>query len=126
MAESADELKLQIQPETNADAEELANLAVQLLRELRELDVQSIEVERTGEVPEGAKAVDVLAIGTLVVKLGPVAVGAVARIVQGWLNRATARSVKLQIDSDLIELTGASSQDQERLIALMEAKHGTR
>jgi tetratricopeptide (TPR) repeat protein len=126
MADTARELRVQIEPQEGADADELAGLAAQLRRELAGLDVQSVELERAGEVPEDAKAVDVLALGGLVVKLGPVAVGVVARVVQGWLRRASARSVKLQLDGDVIELTGASSQDQERLISLMEAKHGQR
>jgi hypothetical protein len=126
MTDTAHEVRVQIEPQQGADADELAGLAAQLRRELAGLDVQSVELERAGEVPEGAKAVDVLALGALVVKLGPVAVGVVARVVQGWLRRASARSVKLQLDGDVIELTGASSQDQERLITLMESKHGHR
>jgi membrane-associated protease RseP (regulator of RpoE activity) len=126
MAGDMRELKIQIEPQADADAEELASLATQLRRELDALDVQSVQLERAGEVPEGAKAVEVLALGSLIVKLGPVAVGVVARVVQGWLKRSAARSAELQIDGDVIKLTGTSLQDQERLIALLEAKHGRR
>jgi membrane-associated protease RseP (regulator of RpoE activity) len=126
MAGDMRELKIQIEPQADADAEELASLATQLRRELDALDVQSVQLERAGEVPEGAKAVEVLALGSLIVKLGPVAVGVIARVVQGWLKRSAARSAELQIDGDVIKLTGTSLQDQERLIALLEAKHGRR
>lgn len=126
MAGDARELRVQIEPQSDADAEELASLAIQLRRELDALDVQSVDLERAEAVPEGAKGLDVLALGTLIVKLGPVAVDVVARVVQGWLRRSTARSAELQIDGDVIKLTGASSQDQERLLALLEAKHGRR
>jgi hypothetical protein len=126
MAGDMRELKIQIEPQADADAEELASFATQLRRELDALDVQSVQLERAGEVPEGAKAVEVLALGSLIVKLGPVAVGVVARVVQGWLKRSAARSAELQIDGDVIKLTGTSLQDQERLIALLEAKHGRR
>jgi hypothetical protein len=127
MADGTRELRVQVDPLPDADAEELAQLADQLRRELDNLDdVESVKPVREGTPPEGAKAIDVLAVGALAVKLAPAAVGLVARLVQQWLSRSNARGAKLQIDGDVIELDRARREDNDRLIALLEAKHGSR
>jgi hypothetical protein len=126
MTDGPRELKVQIDPLPDADADELARLAEQLRSELDQLDVQAVELVREGEVPPGAKAVDVMAVGALVVKLAPTAIGVVTRVVQRWLRRSNARGVELWIGDDRIKLDNASSQDHERLIALLEAKHGVK
>jgi hypothetical protein len=47
----------------------------------------------------------------------------VADTIVGWLGRQQARSVKLTLDGDTLELTGVSSDEQERLIDLWVARH---
>jgi hypothetical protein len=36
--------------------------------------------------------------------------------IQGWLGRSQQRSVKFELDGDVLELTGVSSRDQQRLV----------
>ena len=55
----------------DADAEELERLAVQLRRQLEELEVEAVEPVPGDAAPEGAKALDWVVIGGLLVKLGP-------------------------------------------------------
>jgi hypothetical protein len=40
----------------------------------------------------------------------------VVAAIQGWLGRSQQRSVKLELDGDVLELTGVSSRDQQRLV----------
>ena len=62
----------------DADAEEIAEATLQLRRELLDLDVDAVEVPRAGEPPPGTRAVDVAALGALVVSLAdPQLLGAV-------------------------------------------------
>ena len=109
----------------SGDAEELAQLTEKLRRELLQLDVDTVEHEAAGEPPPDAKAVDVILIGSLVVTLGRTAakLASVVQAVQSWAGSKPARTVKLELDGDTIELTGASSRDQQRLVDLWIERH---
>jgi hypothetical protein len=108
-----------------SDAEELAELTAKLRRELLLLDVDSVNQSVAGEAPAGAKAVDLMVIGTLLVNLGRSAatLASVVRTVQGWVGSSSSRTVKLQLDGDSIELSGVKSSDQQRLIDLWIERH---
>jgi hypothetical protein len=99
----------------SADAEELDAATRDLLRELGELDVEVARAE-AGPAPEGARAIDVLALGTLVLKVGAKAYGPVARVLQGWLSRRSGRSIKLTLGADSIEISGGSDAYQRQMI----------
>jgi len=45
--------------------------------------------------------------------------------VRSWLGRNSARSVKLTIGGDALEVSGVSSAEQDRLIDLWVARHAT-
>jgi len=108
-----------------SDAEELAQITAKLRRELLQLDVDTVEHAAAGEAPPGAKAVELVMIGTLLVSLGR-SVGTLAsvvRTVQGWVGKNPARTVKLELNGDAIEITGASSRDQQRLVDLWIERH---
>ena len=123
----ADPTRLAVEVSTgpSADAEELDELVGQLRRELLELDVESVDRARGGPAPRGARAVDVLALGTLLVSLvDPATVlPAVVAAVEAWLRGRGQRSVKLELDGDVLEVTGLSSRDQRRLIDGWLARH---
>lgn len=117
-------LKLDIEAQPDADAEELAELTAHLHEELLQLDVDSVELAREGEPPPGAKALDVLGLGTLLVTLVKSAGGlkTLVSTLQGWLS-GQPRSVKLELDGDVLEMTGISSSAQEKLISDWIARH---
>jgi hypothetical protein len=100
----------------DADAEDLAEATLQLRRELLELDVDAVEVPRAGEPPPGTRAVDLAAVGALVITLAQSQLlGAVVTAVQSWLSRSRQRSIKLELGGDVLELTGVASDEQRRL-----------
>ena len=107
------------------DAGELAELTGRLRDELLELDVDAVEPATGGAAPDGAKGLELLAIGGLVVRFAMKAgvLRAVADATVGWLGRQQARSVKLTLEGDTLELTGVSSDEQQRLIDLWVARH---
>lgn len=109
----------------DSDAEELAQLTAKLRRDLLQLDVDSVEHARSGMPPIGAKAVDVIAIGTLLVTLGRsvTRLTSVVRAVQGWVGTEPKRTVKMELDGDSIEISGASTSDQQRLVDLWIERH---
>jgi len=109
-------LRLDLMLGEDAAAEELDAAAADLQRELRELDVDSVERPAGGPAPAGSRAVEVAALGALVVKLGGAAVGPLARVLQDWLARRSGRTVKLTLGADSLEISGGSARYQRELI----------
>ncbi len=109
-------LGIQVAMEGGADAEEVAEATAQLRRELLDLDVDAVELSRAGEPPPGARAVDVAALGALLVSMAqPQLLGPVVAAVRSWLAGSQHRSIKLQLGGDVLELAGVSSSEQRRL-----------
>ena len=53
----------------DADAEEVAEATLQLRRELLDLDVEAVELPRAGKAPPGTRAVELAALGALLVTI---------------------------------------------------------
>jgi hypothetical protein len=123
MPERAAKLEVQLKIDAHADAEELDQLTTSLRRQLLELDVEAVERPRAEEPPPGARAVEAAALGELLVTLAPAVVGAVVETIRSWLSRSRGRSAKLKFGDEEIEITGASSDQQEQLIAAFLARH---
>jgi hypothetical protein len=123
-----EEVSLRISEE-DADAERLAALSGYLRAELLQLDVEDVVPQRAGDAPPGARAVDITAAGALVVALGQSAEGlrSVVSAITGWLGRGegTRRTVRLELGRDTLELSHASTADQDRLIDLFISQHAT-
>jgi Effector Associated Constant Component 1 len=105
----------------DAGADEVDSATADLLRELRELDVESVERPSGGPPPEGSRAVELAALGALVVKLGGAAVGPLAHVLQSWLARRSGRTIKLTLGADSLEISGGSAQYQRELIEMFLA-----
>lgn len=120
------ELNLEL-AEAGADAERLAELAGFLRQDLLALDVEDVTALRAGEAPPGARAFDMVAVGGLLVTLGRSVGGlrAVVSAVRKWLARGEGapRTVRLEIAGDVLELSGATAADQQKLIDLFVARH---
>jgi hypothetical protein len=77
------------------------------------------------DVPDGARAVDAVVLGALVVQLAAAVPGLldVVQTVRSWLSHHPDRTVALEIDGDRIEVRGASLEDQRELIRLWTDRH---
>jgi hypothetical protein len=118
-------IEIAVEPLPDADAADLVELAGLLRTELLDTDVDRVEFAREGLPPSGAKAVDVLAIGSLVVELGrsvQVLLGVVSAV-RSWVSGHAVRGVKIQMDGDVLEIGRASSEEQRRLIEIWIARH---
>ena len=112
--------------EEGADDGQLEVLALLLRQELLMLDVRSVEPYAEGEAPEGSRAGLAAIAGMLSVSLAPglQALGSVVVVIRDWLRRsASERTVKLSIDGDVIELTGASDDMQKQLVDAFVRRH---
>lgn len=116
--------------EEGADAERLDSLTGFLRSELLQLDVADVTALRAGDPPPGARAFDVALVGGLLVSLGRSAQGlrAVVSAIRTWLARGDTvrRTVRMEIDGDVLELSVATAADQDRLIGLFVSRHSTR
>lgn len=66
------------------------------------------------------------AVGQLVVAmLGTQGLAGVVSAVLGWLGRGhdAPRTVRLEIAGDVLELSGASSEEQDRLVEMFLTRH---
>ena len=116
-------LAVQLNLDAQADAQELDDLTTRLRRELLQLDVEAVGRPRTEEPPPGTRAADAPALGELLVTLVPVVLGPVLETIRSWLLRSRGRSALLKFGDDEIELRGASSEQQDELIAAFLARH---
>lgn len=117
-------LGVQVAVGLDGDAEEVAQAAMQLRRELLDLDVDAAGAREAGEPPPGSRAVDLAAVGALVVNLADSQMlAAVVTAVRSWLAGSPRRSIKLQLGDDALELTGVSSKEQRRLADEWLARH---
>ena len=120
------ELKVQL-AESGADAERLDELTGYLRRELLELDVDNVTALPAGEPPPGTRALEFLAIGGLLVTFSEATEGVrkVVSVIRNWLARGDGvkRTVRLELDGDVLELSEVSAPEQTRLIELFVSRH---
>ena len=126
MEERSAALGIQVAVGPDDDAEQVAEATLGLRRELLDLDVDAVELPRGGEPPPGTRAVELAALGALVVTFAQSGMlTPVVAAIQGWLGRSQQRSVKLELDGDVLELTGVSSRDQQRLVNEWLRRHSS-
>ena len=97
-----------------------------LSTELKELDVEKVEVVKSGRAPEGTRGIpDVPAWGSLLIDVIPGVFPSIVNSVQSWLKRDEGRYVTLEIGGDKLQVTGISSEQQSELIKAWLSRHGT-
>jgi hypothetical protein len=127
MVERPTTLGIQVAVGPEADAEEVAEATLQLRHELLDLDVEAVELPPAGEPPPGTRAVEVAALGALVVTVAqsPL-IGPVVAAIRSWLAGSPQRSIRLELDGDALELTGLSSKEQRQLVDEWLRRHESR
>ena len=109
-------LGVQLAVGSRDEAEQVAEATLQLRGELLSLDVEAVELPHGGEPPPGSRGVELAALGALAVSFAQSQMlGTIVAAVRSWLAVSQQRSVKLELDGDVLELTGVSSKEQRRL-----------
>jgi hypothetical protein len=118
-------MKLILSDSDEHDPDSLDRDVRRLRAEMLRLDVQAVTTP-TVPGPDGARGVDVVQLGALLVTLVPSAevLGYVFDLVKTWLNGRSSRSITVEIDGDVIEVTGATRADIGRLVEVFAARHG--
>jgi hypothetical protein len=117
---------LGLTPDGDADPEEVEELAARLRAELRELDIEALRPLSDGAPPDGAKAVDPVTVGAVVLALSAPG-GVLTSLVEtlrDWLGRQSARNrISVTIDGDTLELEQASADERRELIDQFVRRH---
>ena len=107
--------------ERGAEPERLEQQSSSLRRELLELDVDDVAWRGEGAAPEGARGIDLVALGELLVSMqGSFEIlKPVIESVRAWVARGQGekdRTAELTVGDKAIKLTGVSTDQQDRLI----------
>jgi hypothetical protein len=98
---------------SDATEEDLDEMTRNLLSELQETDVESVELVSLGVAPQGSKG-DPITIGTLAMTVMPAVLPEVINMIKAWAGRKEGRTVKFKGKG--IEFEG-SAEDLEKLLA---------
>ena len=121
-------LELSLDAGPGADEAELDRLARSLRDDLVELDVERVELAPDGPPPEGARAAEALVAGALLVQLARTSdsLSTLVRTIRGWLGASGGRTVRIELDGDVLEVSGVSDAERERLVETWIARHAGR
>ena len=110
------QLTLLLKPaDPDPDREELDRATRSLRAELQELPIDSVSLERTGDVPAGAKAGDAITLGALTLSLAPIVLPALIDFLKGWMSRKEGRTIVIR------KKTGDAATEIEIKAPLSEA-----
>jgi hypothetical protein len=125
MTERLAQLDVRIEAEPDADREELVALAERLREWLLPVGVESVGLVAAGPAPSGTRSAGVFVAGVLTVLFARSSelLGKLVDVVQSWLSSSGARSVRLELDGDVLEVTGITRGDQRELIRTWIDRH---
>ncbi|MFD0318743.1 hypothetical protein [Streptomyces flavalbus] len=114
--------------EEGAEPDHVARLTGYLREELLRLDVDDVTAVPAAEPPPGTRAVDVAAVGALLVSLGTAAtgLGQVATVVRQWLGRnrdETRPALRLALGDDVLEISEATDEQVAEALDLFVKRH---
>jgi hypothetical protein len=99
-------MTIAINTDDNQDPEEIDRLTRHLSSEIRDLEVESVALTKSGELPEGAKSAEMVTLGSLAVVVLPVVIPKLIELLHSWSTRVENRTVKIkaQVEDRSIEL----------------------
>lgn len=113
--------------EEGADPARLDQLTRQLRNELDQLALAEPRLGPQQPAPPGARASGAETVATLAVALmGTGGLTAVIAAVRAWLDRGhqAPRSIRVEVDGDVLELSGATAAEHDRLVSVFLSRHG--
>jgi hypothetical protein len=116
--------------EDGADPARLDQLTRQLRDELGHLALADVRSTPGAPAPPGSRGLDASTISTMAIALmgsvmGSGGLTAVITAARAWLDRGheAPRSIHLEMDGDVLELSGATTAEQDQLVSLFLARH---
>jgi hypothetical protein len=110
--------------EDEADDVRLDEISRQLRDVLLQTDVDAVEPYAAGEAPPGAKGETAMVAGALVATVGAMPLQQLLGLVVHWLKSGrTQRSVRLEVDGDVIVVRGIDDETQQQLMQRWLDRH---
>lgn len=119
-----DELQLSLTISSpDNDDDQIDYITRQLLMELKDLDVESVNLSTDGHAPTGTKGVDPVTAGTIALAVLPAMLPKILEFLQSWTLQGKGRTIKFKgkIADRQIEFEG-SLADMEKLLDKLEKK----
>ena len=114
------ELGLTIFTAEDVDTERLDEMTVRLMRDLRDLGIESVERPSGGPVPEGGKG-DAVTLGALALVAVPTFLPKLVEFLQTWSLRGEGSIVNIKTPAGLeVEFTPEKKLSEAELLALVE------
>ncbi|MFY9820825.1 MAG: hypothetical protein WAM82_05550 [Thermoanaerobaculia bacterium] len=109
---------------SGADVEEIDRLTRDLLGELRELPLDSVNLVSDGQLGHGAKSGSVEVIGSLMAGVVPTFLPNLVAFLQSWLKRGDGKTIKLKTAAFEVELPAGefSHAEIQKLLRTLGAK----
>lgn len=105
-------------------AEDIDQATRQFLSELQETDVESAQLASGGPAPAGAKSIDPVATGAIIMTVLPAVLPKILDMAQAWIQRGSGRTVKFKgkIGTQEIEFEGPPEELRKVLSKLGTGK----
>ncbi len=118
------QISLSVDP-ASGDEDRVTEDAISLARELRQLDVHSVESMSRAGSPAGTRSVDMVSVGSLVVLAtgSRVLLKSVLDIVQDWLARRQSGMVSVKIGNDELILTYTGKSEKSKVVDAFVTRH---
>lgn len=102
--------------------DELDDLARHLMLELKEMEVESVDLASEGNAPAGTKSVEAITTGAIVLAVLPTFLPKVVDFIQAWSLRGQGRTIKFKgkISGQDIEFEG-TGEDLQKVLATLSA-----
>jgi hypothetical protein len=115
------QLRLQLEGDQRMTPEELDSATRQLRSELLDLQVESVDLIATQDVPAGAKSAEAITLGTMAITVLPIFIPKIIEFLQSWVTRNDGKTIKVksQAGDRSIELEfsqNAISQKQLKIL----------
>jgi hypothetical protein len=122
MSASPSNVRISIDGGAGSDQDELALLGQRLRGDIKQLDIDSVEFERGGAAPAGAKG-DPFSLASLAVTLAPVVLKSLFDLLQNWTARHNNATVTIEVGADKLTMTGKPTKEQLAVIQAVLQKH---
>ncbi|MFE0489430.1 hypothetical protein [Streptomyces griseoaurantiacus] len=112
-----------VDPGTIADGRAIENLRADFLEVdgLKKVEAVTRTSNYTGA--ENPKSSTSLGVMGLTLTIAPFALKQVAAITSMWLDRQKARTIKIEVDGEFLELSATSNEEQVAALELFLARH---
>jgi len=100
----------------DSDELETAELTQQLRRRLLDQGVERADPVSESVTPPGARAVDAVTMGSLLLVVAPGTIAGVVEVFKFWLDRRHGRAIEVSVGDRSVKLTGGTAAEIQQVL----------